>query len=559
VLPTNRGMGNGTQHDMNRLRNWTTRPQRPQVLSVRPSQAQGASHSNSRNRNPTQSRRTYLGDSDTNEIPLLFSKRRRTSRSGDFSCRTGAAADEETAPLLAPTHRAVAVSLDREIFFIALPTLATLAADPLASLVSTAFVGRLGNVQLASVGIAISVFGLFTKLVNMPMLAVVTSLVAASKGEDMASKGGTAVARAATAAVGLALVVGLAQTAIITTLGIGSLGAWGAGPDSPLHADAALYLGIRAAAAPATALFLTLQGVFRGLGDTRWPFVASLGSNVINVVLEPLLIFHLGMGVAGAATAVVASQAAAAAALLFMLIRGGGLRCLEGGVWGLAAAVGDAARCLGPVALLLIRSAAIMGTMSVAHGIASRAGAAPAAAHQIAFQLWLGSSLLADSLAVAAQSLLARSLAAGDAAQGRRIAGRTLSLGLRLGMGLAAVLATASGLLPALFTSDTEVLRVVSLVFPLVAATQVVNSLAFVLDGVLFGASGYDYAAKAMPPAMAIAVGTMLLLARGATGSDAAMMAVWMGLGLASLLRVVVVLAPLRLGLGPFELLGRTA
>lgn len=37
-------------------------------------------------------------------------------------------------------------------------TLATLAADPIASLVSTAFVGRLGPPEQAAVGVALSVY-----------------------------------------------------------------------------------------------------------------------------------------------------------------------------------------------------------------------------------------------------------------------------------------------------------------------------------------------------------------------------------------------------------------
>jgi hypothetical protein len=55
--------------------------------------------------------------------------------------------------------------------------------------------------------------------------------------------------------------------------------------------------------------------------------------------------------------------------------------------------------------------------------------------------------------------------------------------------------------------------------------------------------------------AIALTMATMLLLTRGATG-DGAMTAVWLGMGLASVLRVVVVLAPLRMRMGPFEALG---
>ena len=44
--------------------------------------------------------------------------------------------------------------------------------------------------------------------------------------------------------------------------------------------------------------------------------------------------------------------------------------------------------------------------------MAARTDDAHAAAHQICLQLWLASSLLADALAVAAQSIMARNLAA---------------------------------------------------------------------------------------------------------------------------------------------------
>lgn len=62
---------------------------------------------------------------------------------------------------------------------------------------------------------------------------------------------------------------------------------------------------------PPCALALTRsagQGVFRGLGDTRTPLAATLGCNAANLVLNPLLIFGLGWGVAGAAQATVLAE-----------------------------------------------------------------------------------------------------------------------------------------------------------------------------------------------------------------------------------------------------------
>lgn len=150
-----------------------------------------------------------------------------------------------------------------------------------------------------------------------------------------------------------------------------------------------------------------------------------------------------------------------------------------------------AARLLAPTGLLVLRTAAITGTYAAATALAARAGPAAAAAHQVAFQLWLASSLLADSLAVACQTLLARRLAEGDAASARAVADRCVLMAAVLGVSLAAVLAAGRGVVPGLFSRDGEVLALVGGLLPAVIASQPLNALAFVWDGVLFGAGGF--------------------------------------------------------------------
>jgi Na+-driven multidrug efflux pump len=51
-----------------------------------------------------------------------------------------------------------------------------------------------------------------------------------------------------------------------------------------------------------------LQGVFRGIQDTRTPFYATLLANGVNILLAPLLIFQLHWGAPGAAWATVAGE-----------------------------------------------------------------------------------------------------------------------------------------------------------------------------------------------------------------------------------------------------------
>lgn len=68
--------------------------------------------------------------------------------------------------------------LGAEVLGIAVPASLALTADPLASLIDTAFVGRLGSVEIAAVGVAIAVFNQVMKVCIYPLVSVTTSFVA---------------------------------------------------------------------------------------------------------------------------------------------------------------------------------------------------------------------------------------------------------------------------------------------------------------------------------------------------------------------------------------------
>ena len=81
-----------------------------------------------------------------------------------------------------------------------------------------------------------------------------------------------------------------------------------------------------------------------------------------------------------------------------------------------------------------------------------------------------------------------------------QVARRTLQLGLGLGFTLTTVLALGRGRLPQLFTGDAAVLAAIGHIFPWVVLSQPINALAFVWDGILYGAGGFSYAAKVRLP-----------------------------------------------------------
>jgi len=207
------------------------------------------------------------------------------------------------------------------------------------------------------------------------------------------------------------------------------------------------------------------------------------------------------------------------------------------------------------VGLLVLRTMASTATFALATALTTRTDSAHAAAHQICLQLWLASSLLADSLAVAAQTLLARSVAARNSAVSQLIALRVLRWGVLLGVVLGGALGASSGILPKLFTSDPAVLAGISAIYPWVILTQPINALAFVWDGVLYGCNGFKYAAKAMAVCAAPAVSCMLLGLEFAGDYDAQLTSVWLGLSLLMVMRCLTIYIPYRLRRSPFDVM----
>ncbi|GJP50619.1 hypothetical protein CLOM_g9762 [Closterium sp. NIES-68] len=442
--------------------------------------------------------------------------------------------------------------LGLEMAAIALPALLALAADPLASLVDTFYIGQIGAVELGGVGVAISVFSLVSKVLNVPLLNVTTSFVAQDehalsqqrqeqeKGSSTLSSSSSPSAPAATLSspsslsdppskpvvpsVSAALLIGVSLgvlEALFLALAAGPvLTVMGLAPGSPMREPALQYLLIRAVGAPAVVLFLTTQGAFRGLKDTRTPLAASVSGNVVNIVLDPILMFSCALGVSGAAAATVAAQYVMAG---FLLVK------LSSRVHLMPPALSHLTfgRFFKSGGLLLGRTVALLGCMTLATSMAARQGAVPMAAHQVSLQIWLAASLLSDSTALAAQTLLASAFACNDAARVRAIMLRSLQIGLGMGVLMGLLLALAAPLLPAIFTSDQAVLLQAAALMPFAAAMQPITSLAFVFDGLHYGANDFAFAAIAMI-ALAPAAAAHLLLAPSEWGLEG----VWIGLSL---------------------------
>lgn len=415
-----------------------------------------------------------------------------------------------------PRRRLRARILDREIAALAVPALGALAADPLVSLVDTAFVGRLGTLPLAALGVNTALFTLAFVVFNFLAYGT-TPRVARAVGRGDREEAG----RIAVQALVLALVTGavatlvlLAGSGILLTL----MGATG-----ELREPAEAYLRIRALAGPAVLLIMAGHGIFRGFQDTRTPLWITLALNLVNLVLDPILIFGLGWGIEGAAWATVAAQWVGAAGFLALLL--GPRRALLGSRLAL-----PHPRTFLPFLRvggeLVLRTFALIGTLTLAAAVATRLGPAEVAGHQVAIQLWLLLALLVDAVAVAAQALVARYRGAGDPQVLRQVTHRLLGWGLAMGLLLAGVFFLLAPWLPRLFTDDPASLAQVGALMVFVVWMQPLNALVFVWDGIFMGFEAFRFLALQMLLSAGAATAVLLAvlpLGWGLTG-------VWWGL-----------------------------
>ncbi len=60
------------------------------------------------------------------------------------------------------------------------------------------------------------------------------------------------------------------------------------------------------------------NGIFRGVRDTFTPLLVTVGLSIVNLILDPLLIFGFDLGVQGAAIASVVAQWGGAIAFVWL-------------------------------------------------------------------------------------------------------------------------------------------------------------------------------------------------------------------------------------------------
>ncbi|MFF2362080.1 MATE family efflux transporter [Streptomyces sp. NPDC058122] len=389
---------------------------------------------------------------------------------------------------------------DREIVALAVPAFGALVAEPLFVLADSAIVGHLGTAQLAGLGVASAL--LMTAVGVFVFLAYATTAAVARR---VGAGDPRAAIRQGMDGIWLALLIGVAVIAVALPTAPSLMEWFGASGSAAPYATT--YLRISVLGIPAMLVVLAATGILRGLQDTRTPLYVAVGGFAANAALNIVLVYGVGLGIAGSAWGTVIAQCGMAAVYLHVVLRGA--RKHGASLRPDAAGIRACAQAGTP---LLVRTLSLRAILLIATAVAARLGDADMAAHQIILSLWSLLAFALDAIAIAGQAIIGRHLGADDVRGAREACRRMLRWGLVTGLVLGLLVMAARPLFLPLFSGDPGVQDAALPALVMVAVSQPICGIVFVLDGVLMGAGDGPYLAWAMLLTLAVFAPAALLV-----------------------------------------------
>lgn len=207
----------------------------------------------------------------------------------------------------------------RLIVSLAVPTIISMLVTSFYNMTDTYFVGKINTQSTAAVGIVFSV---------MSIIQAVGFFFGHGSGNYISRKlgaqeTGNAEKMAATGffwALFMGIFLAVVGLIFLTPLSL----ALGSTPTILPYTEK--YLGIILLGAPFMTASLVLNNQIRFQGNAAYAMVGIVSGAVINVILDPILIFVFDMGISGAALATVISQICSFSLLLYMGRKGGNIR-----------------------------------------------------------------------------------------------------------------------------------------------------------------------------------------------------------------------------------------
>ncbi|CAI0378230.1 unnamed protein product [Linum tenue] len=320
---------------------------------------------------------------------------------------------------------------------------------PAMSLVDTAVVGRASSIELAALGPA-TVLCDYVRLVFVFLSVVTSNIIAVSlAGQDKEE-----VQHQISILLCVGLTCGLLLLSFIKFYGAWALTAFAGPKNSHIVAVSNGYIQIRALAWPAVLVGLVAQGASLGMKDSLRPMKALAIGGVLNAIGDVVLCNMLGYGIRGAAFAAIISQFVAA----YVMIEG----LNQKGYNAFAIKVPKLDELITILRLgtpVFVTTMSKMAFYSVMIYVATSMGTYSVAAHQVMVQIFTMCGVCGEPLSQTSQSFMPELIygANRNLAKARSLLKSIVSLGMMVGLVLAAIGTAVPLLFPNIFTQDQMV------------------------------------------------------------------------------------------------------
>ncbi len=210
-------------------------------------------------------------------------------------------------------------SIPGSLLRLSLPIMATFLLQTLYSMADAFWLGKLGREAISAPGISFPIIFLFVSF-GAGFSVAGTSLVAQYTGSGQRDQ-----ANLAAGQTFIYLLFGAIFVSVVGMLVSDPILRLMHTPED-VFVNASAYLRIIFSGIPFMAISFVYGGIMRGVGDAVTPMIIDMAANLLNILLDPLLIFGWGpfprMEVAGAATVTVCSRILASTACVILLLSG---------------------------------------------------------------------------------------------------------------------------------------------------------------------------------------------------------------------------------------------
>lgn len=205
-------------------------------------------------------------------------------------------------------------SMYKVIITLAAPIMLSNLMQTLYSLIDSIWVSKLGSIQFAAISFVWPVMFLFISIgigLFIAGTSILSQLIGASKYKEASKYSTQLIAIAVVCAICFSIIGNLISPIIISLMGA----------RGELAHYSEIFLRISFLDMPFTFLFFCFNAIMSSQGNTLTPTILSSISITINAILDPILIFTLNMGIAGAPLATLISKAFLASAGIYILYR----------------------------------------------------------------------------------------------------------------------------------------------------------------------------------------------------------------------------------------------